>query len=89
MKETNKITTNPVKEAKGITWDDVEILIVGAGIMGASLTQAYAQSGFKVGVVDIKNEILKRALATIERELEAGRKAGVFSDSQVGDRHGL
>jgi len=69
--------------AKGITWDDVEILIIGAGIMGASLTQAYAQSGFNVGVVDISDEILEHAFTTIERELEAGRKAGVFSDSQV------
>jgi enoyl-CoA hydratase/3-hydroxyacyl-CoA dehydrogenase len=71
--------------AKGITWDDVELLIIGAGIMGASLTQAYAQSGFKVGVVDISDEILEQALTTIERELEAGRKAGVFSESQVSE----
>jgi len=85
MKKTNKITLSPDKEAKGIAWDDVEILIVGAGIMGASLTQAYAQSGFNVGFVDISDEILERALATIERELEAGRKAGVFSDSQVSE----
>ena len=63
--------------AKGITWDDVELLIIGAGIMGASLTQAYAQSGFKVGVVDLSDEILEQALTTIERELEAGRIAGI------------
>jgi enoyl-CoA hydratase/3-hydroxyacyl-CoA dehydrogenase len=83
MKETNKISLSPDKEAKGIAWDDVEILIVGAGIMGASLTQTYAQSGFNVGVVDISDEILEQAFETIDRELEAGRKAGVFSDSQV------
>jgi enoyl-CoA hydratase/3-hydroxyacyl-CoA dehydrogenase len=74
---------NTEKKTSDISWDDVEILIVGAGIMGASLTQAYAQSGFNVGVVDISDEILERALKTIESELEAGQKAGVFSDSQV------
>jgi len=83
MKETKKITANPVKEVKGMAWDDVEILIVGAGIMGASLTQAYAQNGFMVGVVDIKDEILERALKTMENELEAGQEAGVFSGVQV------
>jgi len=71
--------------AKGITWDDVEILIIGAGIMGASLTQTYAQSGFNVGFVDISDEILEHAFTTLERELQAGRKAGVFSDSQISE----
>ncbi|NIM89644.1 MAG: hypothetical protein GTO17_01705 [Candidatus Aminicenantes bacterium] len=74
---------NLVKKTPDISWDDIEILIVGAGIMGASLAQAYAQSGFNVGVVDISDEILERASKTIESELDAGQKAGVFSDSQV------
>jgi len=63
------------KTAKGITWDDVEILVIGAGTMGASLAQAYAQSGFNIGLVDVSDEILKRALKTIDGELEAGEKA--------------
>jgi 3-hydroxyacyl-CoA dehydrogenase len=71
------------KKEKGITRDDVEILIVGAGTMGASLTQAYAQSGFNVGLIDISGEILERALDTIARELDAARKSGIFSESQV------
>jgi enoyl-CoA hydratase/3-hydroxyacyl-CoA dehydrogenase len=66
-----------------ITWDDVDILIVGAGTMGASLAQAYAQSGFNVGVLDISDEILRRALETIDKELEAARKGGIFSDAQI------
>jgi len=69
--------------AKGITWDDVEILVIGAGTMGASLAQAYAQNGFTVGMVDVSDEILERALQTINSELDAGKKAGVFSPSQV------
>jgi len=83
MKEIDKMVHNPGRQISKITWDDVEILIIGAGIMGASLVQAYAQSGFNVGFVDISDEILEQALMTIEKELEAGRMAGVFSDSQV------
>jgi len=71
------------KTAKGMTWDDVEILVVGGGTMGASITQAYAQSGFRVGVVDISDEILQRALNTIDKELEAALRGGIFSSFQV------
>lgn len=73
------------KTAREVTWDDVEILIVGAGTMGASLTQAYAQSGFNVGVIDISNEILEHALDTINKELEAARRGGIFLDSQISE----
>jgi len=76
------------KTAIGITWDDVEILIIGGGTMGASLAQAYAQSGFNVGFVDISDEILQRAFQTINRELEAARRGGIFSDSQASEIRG-
>ncbi|MFP4081584.1 MAG: 3-hydroxyacyl-CoA dehydrogenase NAD-binding domain-containing protein [Candidatus Aminicenantes bacterium] len=78
-KEENK----KIKKVGGITWEDVEVLVVGAGTMGASIGQAYAQSGFRVGILDISEEILERALAAVDAELEAARKAGIFSDSQV------
>jgi 3-hydroxyacyl-CoA dehydrogenase/enoyl-CoA hydratase/carnithine racemase len=70
-------------KSSGKTWDDVEILIVGAGTMGASLVQAYAQSGFQVGVIDISREVLNQALETIAAELEQAAGGGIFSGSQV------
>ncbi len=77
------------KSAAGsITWDDVEILVVGAGTMGASITQAYAQSGFNVGFIDISEEIIQRAFETIDRELEAAQRAGIFSAPQVREIRG-
>lgn len=75
----------PDKPDKPIIWDDVEILIVGAGTMGASLTQAYAQSDFNVGVIDISDEILGSAFDTIDKELEAACRGGIFTDSQAQD----
>jgi 3-hydroxyacyl-CoA dehydrogenase/enoyl-CoA hydratase/carnithine racemase len=74
-----------IESAKEISWDDVEILIVGAGTMGASLVQAYAQSNFNVGVVDINDEILGFALDTINKELESAQKGGIFSEEQVSE----
>ncbi len=68
-----------------ITWDDIEILIVGAGTMGASLVQAYAQSGFIVGVIDVNNKILEMAARAIDKELANAQKAGIFSAGQVSD----
>ena len=75
--------TENKEKAKGITWDDVEILVVGGGTMGSSITQAFAQSGFNAGMIDISDEILKRALNTINKELDAAKRGGIFSPSQV------
>lgn len=71
------------RTAKGTTWDDVEILVIGAGTMGASLAQAYAQNGFNVGVLDVTDEILRNALQTIDGELESAQQGGIFSSPQV------
>ncbi len=64
------------------TWDDVEILVVGAGTMGASIAQAYAQNGFTVGLLDISDEILKKAKETIGAELNSAR-GRIFSDEEI------
>ena len=65
-----------------MTWNDVEILVVGAGTMGASIVQTYAQSGFNVGFIEVSEEVIRQAFQTIESELEAARKTGIFSDYQ-------
>jgi len=64
------------------SWDDVEILVVGAGTMGASIAQAYAQNGFTVGLLDIADDILDKARATIDKELDAAR-GRIFSDEEI------
>lgn len=64
------------------SWDDVEILFVGAGTMGASLAQAYAQNGFVVGLLDVSDEILATALGAIDGELNEARER-IFTDEQI------
>ncbi len=68
--------------SKKCSWDDVEILFIGAGTMGASLAQAYAQNGFIVGLIDISDEILSKALYTIDNELNTA-KGRIFTDEQI------
>ena len=64
------------------TWDDVEILVIGAGTMGASIAQAYAQNGFTVGLLDIADDILLKAKDTIAKELDSAR-GRIFSDDEI------
>ncbi len=59
-----------------------EILIVGAGTMGASLAQNYAQNGFTVGLLDLSDEIIAKARETIARELNAA-KGRIFTQADI------
>ncbi len=63
-------------------WKDIEVLIVGAGTMGASLAQTYAQAGFHVGMLDISERIINEGFETINRELEAAR-GRIFSPAET------
>ncbi len=64
------------------SWNNVEVLIVGAGTMGASLAQNYAQNGFGVGLLDISDDILARGMDIIERELESA-KGKIFRPEEI------
>jgi len=46
------------------------ITVVGAGTMGNGIAHVFAQHGFQVRLVDIKQEYLDKALATIEKNLD-------------------
>ncbi len=44
--------------------------VIGAGTMGNGIAHAFAQKDFKVNLIDISADALKRALATIEKNLD-------------------
>ncbi len=46
------------------------IAVIGAGTMGNGIAHTFAQSGFKVQLIDISEESLKRGLATITKNLD-------------------
>jgi 3-hydroxybutyryl-CoA dehydrogenase len=62
--------------------------VVGAGTMGNGIAQVFAQSGFKVVLVDVAQPMLDRARATIEKSLarfvEKGRLAAADRDAALG-----
>ena len=46
------------------------VSVIGAGTMGNGIAHVFAQSGFKVTLIDISEESLTKALATIEKNLD-------------------
>ncbi|WP_020527241.1 3-hydroxybutyryl-CoA dehydrogenase [Flexithrix dorotheae] len=46
------------------------ISVIGAGTMGNGIAHVFAQNGFKVALVDISEEALKKGLSTISKNLD-------------------
>ena len=46
------------------------VTVIGAGTMGNGIAHVFAQSGFNVTLVDVREEALEKALATIGRNLD-------------------
>ncbi len=44
--------------------------VIGSGTMGNGIAHVFAQNGYHVNLIDIKNEALERALATISKNLD-------------------
>jgi len=47
-----------------------KVSVIGAGTMGNGIVQVFAQSGYDVTMIDIKDEFLKRGLGAIEKSLD-------------------
>lgn len=47
-----------------------QISVIGGGTMGNGIAHVFAQNGFKVNLIDIKQEVLDKALATISKNLD-------------------
>lgn len=48
----------------------MNISVIGAGTMGNGIAHVFAQGGHKVNLIDISQEALKKAVATIEKNLQ-------------------
>ncbi|ABF45739.1 3-hydroxybutyryl-CoA dehydrogenase [Deinococcus geothermalis DSM 11300] len=55
--------------------------VVGAGQMGGGIAQVAAQSGFQVVVHDVKDELLSRGQATIEKSLTKLQEKGRLTET--------
>lgn len=49
--------------------DIKNISVIGAGTMGNGIAHVFAQYGFKVNLIDVKEELLEKAIKTISETL--------------------
>jgi 3-hydroxybutyryl-CoA dehydrogenase len=58
------------------------VAVVGGGTMGNGIAHVFASYGFNVTLVDVKQEYLDRAVATIRANLDRQLKKGVITEEQ-------
>jgi 3-hydroxyacyl-CoA dehydrogenase len=63
--------------------EPIEVAVIGTGLMGAGLAQAFAQNGIGVSLIGRRQESLDRALAFIRFEVQDAVAKGIFSPSQA------
>jgi 3-hydroxybutyryl-CoA dehydrogenase len=63
--------------------DIKHVLVVGAGVMGHSIAQVFAQSGITVNLVDIDKGVLDRAVRLMRNNLNTLAEAGKVSGGDV------
>jgi 3-hydroxybutyryl-CoA dehydrogenase len=57
-----------------------KIAVIGSGTMGNGISHVFAQHGFKVSIIDISEDALKRALATIDKNLSRQVEKGTITN---------
>ena len=55
------------------------IAVIGSGTMGNGIAHTFAQNGYRVSLIDISEDYLKKALATIEKNLARQVEKGTLS----------
>jgi 3-hydroxybutyryl-CoA dehydrogenase len=59
------------------------VAVVGGGTMGNGIAHAFAQSGFDVILLEVKQEYLDKALATIKKNLDRQAQKGAIQPGDV------
>lgn len=57
------------------------VAIIGAGTMGSAIAEVVATKGFRVKLVDVSEEILKKALEKIRSELKSSYEKGYVTEN--------
>ncbi|MDD5748756.1 MAG: 3-hydroxybutyryl-CoA dehydrogenase [Actinomycetota bacterium] len=59
-----------------------KVLVVGAGVMGSGIAQAFAQAGYEVILIDRDDELTREGLKKIKKGLENAVRKGVLKDEE-------
>ncbi|MCK4909388.1 MAG: 3-hydroxybutyryl-CoA dehydrogenase [Planctomycetes bacterium] len=62
-----------------------QVAVIGAGAMGAGIAQVFAQAGFKVTMIDMKQEFIDRGVASIKKSLARMTKKSIITQEQAED----
>jgi 3-hydroxybutyryl-CoA dehydrogenase len=65
--------------------DISQVMVVGAGQMGAGIAQVAAQAGLKVVLRDIRDEFVERGLQSIQRQLQRSVDRGRMTPEQMAE----
>ena len=60
-----------------------KVVVIGAGVMGHSLAQVFAQNGYSVKLIDLDHAILEHAFELIKSTLETLVELGELSHSEI------
>ena len=58
------------------------VAVIGAGTMGNGIAHAFAQSGFRVQLIDVSENALKKSLETITKNLDRMVSKGTITEAQ-------
>jgi len=58
------------------------VSVIGAGTMGNGIAHVFAQSGFKVNLIDVNPDQLEKALATISKNADRQISKGIITEEQ-------
>ncbi|MCB9262637.1 MAG: 3-hydroxybutyryl-CoA dehydrogenase [Flavobacteriales bacterium] len=62
--------------------------VIGSGTMGNGIAHVFAQNGYQVNLIDIKDSALEKALATIGKNLDRQIAKGVLTEGQKNETLG-
>ncbi|MHA1689328.1 MAG: 3-hydroxyacyl-CoA dehydrogenase NAD-binding domain-containing protein, partial [Promethearchaeota archaeon] len=65
--------------------ENLKIVVVGAGTMGHSICQVYAQAGYQVSLVDLNSAILDKALSKITSNLDVLKEFNMLGGQEIPD----
>ncbi|MBB2148511.1 3-hydroxybutyryl-CoA dehydrogenase [Pedobacter gandavensis] len=58
------------------------IAVIGSGTMGNGIAHTFAQFGYQVNLIDVNNEALDRAIATIAKNLDRQLSKGTITETE-------
>jgi 3-hydroxybutyryl-CoA dehydrogenase len=64
--------------------DIKRVAVIGSGLMGTCIALEFARFGHRVGLYDIKEDMLKKSLANARAELELMAEAGLINKPDIG-----